>query len=157
MKCPFKDTMAPAGEDGTGADVAAGVADEGPSGVGGLGGGKSSYVPPHLRNGGGGAGEKLAGTGKFERDDLATLRVTNVSTSSYLLARGDTNSRYRSQKWQKSTSYEIYSNGSVVSRVSFWQRTGRLVWRRDLLSSRIRIEQMLSRLRIRWMDLVSSI
>jgi len=73
--------MAPAGEDGAAGDVAAGLADEGgPSGAGGLGAGKSGgYVPPHLRNGGGGAGEKLAGTGKFERDDLATLRVTNVS------------------------------------------------------------------------------
>lgn len=79
MKCPFKDTMAPAGEDGPSADVAAGAGDDGPSGAGGLGGGKSSYVPPHLRNGGGGAGEKLGG-GKFERDDLATLRVTNVSS-----------------------------------------------------------------------------
>jgi len=38
-----------------------------------------SYVPPHLRNraGGAAAGEKMGG--KYERDDLATLRVTNVS------------------------------------------------------------------------------
>ena len=41
-RCPFKDTMAPVGEEP--ADVAAGPADtaEGP---GGLGSGKSSYVP----------------------------------------------------------------------------------------------------------------
>jgi len=76
-RCPFKDTMAPVGEEP--ADVAAGPADtaEGP---GGLGSGKSSYVPPHLRNGGAasGAGDRMGG-GKYERDDLATLRVTNVS------------------------------------------------------------------------------
>ncbi|RDW58089.1 eukaryotic translation initiation factor 3 subunit G [Coleophoma cylindrospora] len=75
-RCPFKDTMAPVGEEGS-ADVAAGPGDEPASAAGGLGAGKSSYVPPHLRNGGGG-GEKMGG-GKFERDDLATLRVTNVS------------------------------------------------------------------------------
>ncbi|PQE15391.1 eukaryotic translation initiation factor 3 subunit G protein [Rutstroemia sp. NJR-2017a BVV2] len=41
----------------------------------------SSYVPPHLRNGGasGASGGDRMGGGKFERDDLATLRVTNVS------------------------------------------------------------------------------
>ena len=75
-RCPFKDTMAPVGEET--ADVAAGPADavEGP---GGLGSGKSSYVPPHMRNGAAaGAGDRMGG-GKYERDDLATLRVTNVS------------------------------------------------------------------------------
>jgi len=68
--------MAPVGEDGS-ADVAAGAADtvEGP---GGLGTGKSSYVPPHLRNGAGAAGDKMGG-GKYDRDDNATLRCTNVS------------------------------------------------------------------------------
>lgn len=43
---------------------------------GGLGAGSGGYVPPHLR-GRGGAGEKMGG--KFDRDDSATLRVTNVS------------------------------------------------------------------------------
>jgi len=78
-RCPFKDTMAPVGEDSP-ADVAAGPADV-PEGPGGLGSGKSSYVPPHMRNGGSaaaGAGDRMGG-GKYERDDLATLRVTNVS------------------------------------------------------------------------------
>jgi len=70
-KCPFKDTMAPEGE-AAGAEVAGDAPDE----QGGLGQGGSSYVPPHLR-GRGGAGEKMGG--KYERDDLATLRVTNVS------------------------------------------------------------------------------
>jgi translation initiation factor 3 subunit G len=79
-RCPFKDTMAPVGEEGASADVAAGPADTGAEGPGGLGSGKSSYVPPHMRNGGAasGAGDRMGG-GKYERDDLATLRVTNVS------------------------------------------------------------------------------
>lgn len=62
--------MAPEGEAGV-----AELAEEAEQ-TGGLGAGGSSYVPPHLR-GRGGAGEKMGG--KFERDDLATLRVTNVS------------------------------------------------------------------------------
>lgn len=72
-RCPFKDTMAPVEEPsagGPGADEAAG-------GAGGLGGGTASYVPPHLRKGAGAGGEKMGG--KYEKDDLATLRVTNVS------------------------------------------------------------------------------
>lgn len=69
-KCPFKDTMAPDGE-----PTPAEMPDDAPQ-TGGAGGGSGSYVPPHLR-GRGGAGEKMGG--KFERDDLATLRVTNVS------------------------------------------------------------------------------
>jgi hypothetical protein len=78
-KCPYKDTMAPVGEEGS-ADVAAGAGDAADSGVGGLGAGKSSYVPPHMRNGGGAAagGERMGGGKYAERDDLATLRVTNV-------------------------------------------------------------------------------
>ena len=75
-RCPFKDTMAPVGENAEGAETAAGPA-ETEAGPGGLGTGKSSYVPPHMRNGGAGAGDKMGG-GKYERDDLATLRVTNV-------------------------------------------------------------------------------
>jgi translation initiation factor 3 subunit G len=72
-KCPFKDTMAPEG------DVApADMPDDAPGvgASGGLGAGSGGYVPPHLR-GRGGAGEKMGG--KFDRDDSATLRVTNVS------------------------------------------------------------------------------
>ncbi|MCJ1312783.1 translation initiation factor eIF3 subunit g [Agyrium rufum] len=85
-RCPFKDTMAApeeregaaGGGDGFGAggDDLGGAA---PARETGLGAGGSSYVPPHLRNKASGAtGEKMAG-GKYERDDLATLRVTNVS------------------------------------------------------------------------------
>ncbi|KAF2431367.1 eIF-3 RNA-binding subunit [Tothia fuscella] len=75
-KCPFKDTMAPEGEN-AGAD-AAGMDDD-VGGAGSLGAGGSSYVPPHLRGKAGVTGERMGGGGKYERDDLATLRVTNVS------------------------------------------------------------------------------
>lgn len=78
-KCPFRDTMAPEGEAGAGLPDMSD--DVGKETMGALGGqGKGGYVPPHLRNGGAsaaGAGERMGG--KFERDDLATLRVTNVS------------------------------------------------------------------------------
>lgn len=74
-KCPFKDTMAPEGEAaGPPADLEDGVAGDT---AGQLGTGGGGYVPPHLRKGGAGAGERMGG--KYERDDLATLRVTNVS------------------------------------------------------------------------------
>ncbi|KAJ5176145.1 Eukaryotic translation initiation factor 3 subunit G [Penicillium canariense] len=72
-RCPFKDTMAPVEEATGGADI--GVDDAGAAG--GLGAGSSSYVPPHMRKGGTAGGEKMGG--RFEKDDLATLRVTNVS------------------------------------------------------------------------------
>ena len=82
-RCPYKDTMAPAGEDGAvegGAAGNANILEEGDA-AGGLGAGGSSYVPPHMRKGGAGTatGERMGG-GKFDRDDLATLRVTNVSS-----------------------------------------------------------------------------
>lgn len=73
-RCPFKDTMAPIDEPSAG--PGAGADADRPAG-GGLGGGTASYVPPHLRNRAAGGGEKMAG--KYEKDDLATLRVTNVS------------------------------------------------------------------------------
>ncbi|KAG8167128.1 hypothetical protein KVR01_002817 [Diaporthe batatas] len=81
-RCPYKETMAPVGEAAAG-DVAAGMGDDPAAGAaaGGAGAGKKgSYVPPALRNGGArGEGERMGG-GKFgERDDFATLRVTNVS------------------------------------------------------------------------------
>lgn len=84
-RCPFKDTMAPMGEDGAGGAAGAGGGgaggadgdDDGAPKEGGLGTGGGGYVPPHLRKGGAaGAGERMGG--KYERDDLATLRVTNV-------------------------------------------------------------------------------
>jgi translation initiation factor 3 subunit G len=65
------------GDDGN--PVADPMAEDGekPTKEGGLGVGGSSYVPPHMRKGATGGGDKLGG--KYERDDLATLRVTNVS------------------------------------------------------------------------------
>ncbi|KAH8681132.1 eukaryotic translation initiation factor 3 subunit G-domain-containing protein [Xylariales sp. PMI_506] len=76
-RCPYKDTMAPVGAEGA-ADVAAGMGDELSAGTGAAGAGKKgSYVPPALR---GGPAAAAAATSKYgERDDLATLRVTNVS------------------------------------------------------------------------------
>ena len=79
-RCPFKDTMGPVGEDAVGGMGGAGGPDgedDGAPEKGGLGGGGGGYVPPHLRKGGAATGERMGG--KYERDDLATLRVTNVS------------------------------------------------------------------------------
>ncbi|KAL4965653.1 eukaryotic translation initiation factor 3 subunit G-domain-containing protein [Aspergillus stella-maris] len=74
-RCPFKDTMAPVDEGGAGGEGGAAGGDE--DAAGGLGAGGGSYVPPHMRKGAAGGGERMAG--KYEKDDLATLRVTNVS------------------------------------------------------------------------------
>ncbi|EGS21520.1 eukaryotic translation initiation factor 3 subunit-like protein [Thermochaetoides thermophila DSM 1495] len=74
-RCPYKDTMAPIGETAP-ADVAAGLGDEAPGAAGP--GKKGSYIPPALRAGARPEGDRLGG--KYgERDDMATLRVTNVS------------------------------------------------------------------------------
>lgn len=74
-RCPFKDTLPPLDDVG----ASAGAADNGGAAedIGGLGMTKGSYVAPHLR-GKKGAGETMGG-GFKDRDDLATLRVTNVS------------------------------------------------------------------------------
>jgi translation initiation factor 3 subunit G len=76
-RCPYKDTMAPVDAEGAAIDPLAEDGGAVEKADGGLGSGGSSYVPPHLRKGGAGAGERMGG--KYERDDLATLRVTNVS------------------------------------------------------------------------------
>ncbi len=78
-KCPYKDTMAPVGEPSGAADADGMGGADGEPAAGGLGQGGSSYVPPHLRGKGAGAGTGDRMGGKYERDDLATLRVTNVS------------------------------------------------------------------------------
>ncbi|KAK0743733.1 RNA recognition domain-containing protein [Schizothecium vesticola] len=80
-RCPYKDTMAPVGENAGGSQADADEREAGPAGPGAAGAGKKgSYVPPALRGGpGGGAGERMGGSKYGERDDLATLRVTNVS------------------------------------------------------------------------------
>ena len=137
-KCPFKDTMAPEGE-------AAGPPPDmeermgGATTEGGLGQGGSSYVPPHLRNkGAGGAGEKMGGR-YGERDDLATLRVTNVSyyVSYKLNHRVLTSSRCPSSP--KKETCVTCSSASVASLASSLQRTERRVAQRDLRLCRMQI------------------
>lgn len=149
-RCPFKDTMAPVGEEGAAADVAAGAGDasEGPGGLGAV---KGSYVPPHMRNGGGAAsaGDRMGG-GKFERDDLATLRVTNVSAPISMVF-DYANAIYRFQKWLKNKNSGICSSDLVVSRESSWPRIGRQVLQRVSLSSVSKREQMQQRRARRWM------
>lgn len=103
-RCPFKDTMAPV-EEGTAAAPGAEAEED----AGGLGAGKSSYVPPHMRKGGAGGGEKMGG--RFEKDDLATLRVTNVCSVIFLLS-----TRY--------TSVTVVYFGSVLT-FQTGQRVGR--------------------------------
>jgi hypothetical protein len=141
-KCPFKDTMAPAGE-ATPAEV-----EDVRESAGGLGAGNSSYVPPHLRNRGAATGERMGG--KYERDDLATLRVTNVGTtstfSSIILL-----TRHRSASLPRSRIFEICSQDSVTLPESSLPRIARLAVQRDSLSSALRIVQMLPRLARRWM------
>lgn len=151
--------MAPVGEEGT-ADVAAGAGDvaEGP---GGLGTGKSSYVPPHMRNGAGGAaagGERMGGGKYAERDDLATLRVTNVSIFFSTICFWPLLTFYlRFPSWQRRTSYVLCSRDLATSQEFSSRRTGRRAWRRDLLSFHSQTATMLRRRVRRWMVLVSSI
>lgn len=165
-RCPYKDTMAPIGEGG-GADVAAGMGDEAAPGsasggapaAGAAGGGKKgSYVPPALRGdrAGAGAGERMGGGKYGERDDFATLRVTNVSVPSFITAYRIlilpfTNLRSnRSLRWLKSKSCETCSSVSVASPECSWPRTERLDWQRALHSLALRIGTMRSRLAIKW-------
>lgn len=92
--------MAPA-DDGTtpAADPMAEEGEEGGKQSSGLGAGGSSYVPPHMRKGAqAGGGDRMGG--KFERDDLATLRVTNVSRS-----------MKNTVKWQLLTFHEGFRDG----------------------------------------------
>jgi hypothetical protein len=154
-RCPFKDTMAPV-EEGTAA--APGV--EAEEDAGGLGAGKSSYVPPHMRKGGAGGGEKMGG--RFEKDDLATLRVTNVCSAIFLLSTGSTVIRVvyfgsvltfsnRSASWQRRTSCGISSSVSVVSPESSLHGIGKPREPRALLSSAMRTVATQHLLARRWM------
>ncbi|KAK5657728.1 hypothetical protein OQA88_2801 [Cercophora sp. LCS_1] len=83
-RCPYKDTMAPVGEVAGGSqadadELAGGAARGGAEGTAGAGK-KGSYVPPALRGDRGAReGDRMGGSKYGERDDLATLRVTNVS------------------------------------------------------------------------------
>ncbi|KAF9491759.1 translation initiation factor eIF3g [Pleurotus eryngii] len=79
-KCPYKDTLSGLKSSDTGMDDDLPPSDNNappaPSGGASTSGGK--YVPPSMRGAGRGAGEAMRGTGS-NRDDLPTLRVTNVS------------------------------------------------------------------------------
>jgi translation initiation factor 3 subunit G len=153
-RCPYKETMAPVGESAV-ADVAAGMGDDPAAGAGTAAGGaggagagkKGSYVPPALRNGGArGEGERMGG--KFgERDDFATLRVTNVCVllslllvlSLPLLNCIQTTHKHthkmltvlplffplRSPRWQRSKSSATCLSASAASLAYSWPRTGR--------------------------------
>lgn len=124
-KCPFKDTMAPEG-DAAPVDMDAVAGDGGAGGGGGIGG---SYVPPHLRKGGAGTGERMGG--KYERDDLATLRVTNVSAGQHKRHQElSANLMTRSLKWPTKASCATHSSASVGLLVSSSPRTARRAERR---------------------------
>lgn len=154
-KCPFKDTMAPAGEDAAPADMAA--AEGGESAAGGLGGATGGYVPPHLRKGGAGTtGERMGG--KFERDDLATLRVTNVGQiedSEISQAQTNINPPRFPNSLKKTTSARS-SSATAASLVSSWPRTARPDAPRALLSFLTQTAQMLLGLASVWTATVSA-
>jgi translation initiation factor 3 subunit G len=155
-KCPFKDTMAPAGEDAAPADMAA--AEGGSDAAGGLGGASGGYVPPHLRKGGAGTtGERMGG--KFERDDLATLRVTNVRLSCGNAMRNNTHTNFLSSRFPNSpkrTTSARSSSATAVSLVSSLPRTARPVVPRALLSSLTQTAQMLLGRASAWTATVSA-
>lgn len=142
-KCPFKDTMAPAGEDAAPVDMAA--VEGGAEASGALGGASGGYVPPHLRKGGAGTtGERMGG--KFERDDLATLRVTNVCCNSGAAVRREVETDmfpHRFPNSPKRTTSARSSSATVVSLVFSWPRTVRLAAPRALLSFLTQTAQML--------------
>ena len=151
-RCPFKDTMAPMGEDGVGAAAAPGAADgdEDEAKAGGLGSGGGGYVPPHLRKGAAASGERMGG--KYERDDLATLRVTNVSRlkSLKLLWKSAKVGRTRFPSSQRRTTSEISSHALGTSLEFSLPKTGRQIEPRDLRSSATQIEPTLPRLVRSW-------
>ena len=156
-RCPFKDTMAPMGEDGVGAAGGAGGADGGDEEdpkVGGLGSGGGGYVPPHLRKGAAASGERMGG--KYERDDLATLRVTNVSSLSTLRPIEDMTESIltRFPNLQKKTIFGISSRASGTSLESSSPRIETVEEPRGSRSSATRIGLMLLR-RVRSLMAVS--
>lgn len=159
-RCPYKDTMAPIGENGA-ADVAAGMGDEpAPAGAGGPGAKKGSYVPPALRGGAAAAGA-VAGSKYGERDDFATLRVTNVSIPvprrSLRAVRFANTTSNRFLKWPRRASCATCLSASDASPECFWQRTEKPAWPRALPLSASWTAPTPSRRATRWTDLVSSI
>lgn len=149
-KCPFKDTMAPEG-DAAPADMDAAAGD----GAGGSVGPGGSYVPPHLRKGGAGTGERMGG--KYERDDLATLRVTNVRYDTLLIIKAhDTNDINRSPKTPTRVKCVTHSSASAVSLVSSSPRTERRAGRRALRLFHMLTAATRHGLARRWTDTVTS-
>lgn len=148
-KCPFKDTMAPEGE-------AAGPPPDmeerlggGAEPAGGLGAAGGSYVPPHLRGKGAGTGERMGGR---ERDDLATLRVTNVSLISHRSKDVLRLTTSRSPNLQKRLTSVKCSSASVASLAFSWRKTGTLAAPKALHSFHTLTAQM-PHGRVRgWMD-----
>ena len=152
-RCPYKDTMAPVGGDNDA--VADPMAEEGDAAPkqGGLGSASGGYVPPHLRKGAAAsAGERMGG--KFERDDLATLRVTNVSSSqSTHIGEALLILSNRFLSWHKNKSYAISSSALAESQESSWRRIERQVGQKVLPSLALLIEQRPPELVRRWMAL----
>lgn len=147
--------MAPV-EEGTAGAGAADVEED----KGGLGASGSSYVPPHMRKGGAGGGEKMGG--RFEKDDLATLRVTNVCATLSALLLGLRLLHWfradfyfflsnRSASWQRNRSCGISSNGSVVLPESSLLGIGKPRGPRASHSSAMRTVAMRRLLARRWM------
>ena len=135
-RCPFKDSMNPMGDDGNPAADPLAEGDEKAPKEGGLGVGGSSYVPPHMRKGATGGGDKLGG--KYERDDLATLRVTNVSfPGRYLPNLHTANQLFRYQKWPKKTTFDRSSSTLAALRVFSLRRIEKQEGPRASLSSRL--------------------
>ena len=146
-KCPFKDTMAPEGEAaGAPATIDDPMADD----AGGATGPGGSYVPPHMRKGAAGAsgGERMGG--KYERDDLATLRVTNVSQT---LTREPWHmlTKIRCPSWRRRTTCATCSSAGAASHACSWPRTERLAEPRALRSCRSRTVLMRRMHARRWM------
>jgi len=81
-KCPYKDSLAGLEGDGPAPgpddDVLAPAIDVGSAAPAGSSGTGGKYVPPSMRGAGRGAGESMGRPGG-SRDDLPTLRVTNIS------------------------------------------------------------------------------
>ncbi|KAJ8487281.1 hypothetical protein ONZ45_g14399 [Pleurotus djamor] len=75
-KCPYKETLSGL-KPGDGLDDDMPPSDNAPPPAAGGASTSGKYVPPSMRGAGRGAGESMRGSGS--RDDLPTLRVTNVS------------------------------------------------------------------------------
>jgi translation initiation factor 3 subunit G len=157
-RCPFKDTMAPADDGATPVADPMGADEDGAgNAAGGLGVGGSNYVPPHMRKGAAGAGERMGG--KFERDDLATLRVTNVRNLPTLETFHRHADEYISRylKWLRSRNSATSSNDSAASRVCSLRKTEIRVGRRVLHLFHSLIDRMLQEHARRWMASVIDI